>query len=271
MRKIFSNFSEWGAGTVKCLKLECRNEECRHYPCGLCATGKPSVACHQNAVEAAEGQSRFLVDESGIGELILQGQIAGNLGPILDRFEAALGDKSLRGVFVGIDSFGGRLGTALRILHAILRARLLCPVWSYVDCSAFSAGLLVALSADRIFSAHYSSLGAFGYTIYLCDGLQPTMLVSAKTPQKWPADLIPISPPYTFLQAGQTLAGIQGELDSQCTAGIETIRSLRGDRVADSPLLDGRSFTAQEALNGGFIDEISDGPGVYQMLLKQVS
>lgn len=102
------------------------------------------------AAPASGQESVVRVPVTGVVEM--------GLAPFIER---ALEEASVQGadaVILDIDTPGGRVDSAERIINAVGRSEV--PVYAYVNTHAYSAGAMIALSAHRVFMQTGSVMGA---------------------------------------------------------------------------------------------------------------
>ncbi len=86
------------------------------------------------------------------------GVIENGLAPFIARVIATAEAEGAAGVVLDIDTPGGRIDAAQRIVDAVRQARV--PVVAWVHPRALSAGAMIALSANKVFMAPGAVLGA---------------------------------------------------------------------------------------------------------------
>lgn len=88
----------------------------------------------------------------------INGTIDLGLAPYLDRVIGEAEDAGASAIILDIDTPGGRLDAVLQMNDDILGASV--PTVAFVNRTAFSAGALIAISADRIFMTSGAVMGA---------------------------------------------------------------------------------------------------------------
>jgi membrane-bound serine protease (ClpP class) len=78
-------------------------------------------------------------------------------------------------IVVGIDTFGGRVDSAIAITHHIEAAGEI-PVYAYVEDKAWSAGALISLACGEIFMQHGATIGSATPVAGSGGGNQPQVL-----------------------------------------------------------------------------------------------
>jgi membrane-bound serine protease (ClpP class) len=90
--------------------------------------------------------------------LAVSGVVENGLAPYISRGLAEAAAAGARAVYLDIDTPGGRIDAAERIVDAVTASRV--PVYAYIDPRAYSAGALIALSAKAIYMRPGAVLGA---------------------------------------------------------------------------------------------------------------
>lgn len=117
------------------------------------------VAGRARADEHVPGAVRLSEDGGLGGEVVIipiDGTIDMGLAPFVRR--AVKEHPNASAIVLDVDTFGGRVDAAVQIRDALLEAGP--PVIAFVDRRAISAGALITYSADQIFFAPGSSMGA---------------------------------------------------------------------------------------------------------------
>lgn len=86
------------------------------------------------------------------------GTVEMGLAPFIERTLREAGEAGARAVVLDIETFGGRVDAAERIVSAVSRSGV--PVYSYVNMHAYSAGAMIALAAERVFMRQGAAMGA---------------------------------------------------------------------------------------------------------------
>jgi membrane-bound serine protease (ClpP class) len=88
----------------------------------------------------------------------IQGDIELGLAPFVERGLEEARAAGARAVILDIETPGGRVDAAQRICNAVSDSEV--PVFAYINRHAYSAGAMIALSADRIYMRPGSNMGA---------------------------------------------------------------------------------------------------------------
>jgi len=112
------------------------------------AISVPSRGAAQSA--SAAGPLVYRVPVSGTIEL--------GLAPFVERSIAEAEAAGARAVVLEIETPGGRIDAAQRIVNAIGAAKI--PVYAFVNRRAFSAGAMIALAADEVYMIPGAVIGA---------------------------------------------------------------------------------------------------------------
>ena len=86
------------------------------------------------------------------------GTVEMGLAPFVERVIEEAETGGADAVVLDIETQGGRVDAALRITSAVSRARV--PVYAYVNMYAYSAGAMIALSAERVLMREGAVMGA---------------------------------------------------------------------------------------------------------------
>ncbi len=86
------------------------------------------------------------------------GEVEMGLAPFIERALSEAAAAGAAAVVLEIETPGGRVDAAERITSAVSRAEL--PVYAYVNMHAYSAGAMIALSAERVLMRVGSVMGA---------------------------------------------------------------------------------------------------------------
>lgn len=194
------------------------------------------------------------------GDHVARLPIAGTITdePKLLREIARVGrDSHVRAVVVVVDSPGGTVagGEGLyRALRALREAGK--PVVAVLTGTAASAGYMVALPAERIFSRESTLTGSIGVLLQSFEvselashlGLRVETLTSGPLKDQ-PSPFRPLSE-----EGRASLAAVVDDMYAQFVAMVVTNRNMPEERVR--PLADGRVMTGRQALAAGLVDAI---------------
>ncbi len=100
--------------------------------------------------QGAEQQQLIRVPLSGVVEM--------GLAPFIERTLDEAAAAGARAVVLDIETPGGRVDAAERIINAISRSEV--PVYAYVNMHAYSAGAMIALATDRVLMQEGAVMGA---------------------------------------------------------------------------------------------------------------
>jgi membrane-bound serine protease (ClpP class) len=109
-----------------------------------------SGGCDRPVAEPVEGDVVYRVPVTGIIEL--------GLAPFIERSLAEARAANAAAVILDIDTPGGRVDAAQRIVKALQDADI--PTYALVNPHAFSAGAMIALATDRVYMRPGSVIGA---------------------------------------------------------------------------------------------------------------
>ena len=99
-----------------------------------------------------------MVSQTPVYRIVVSGTIELGLAPYVRRGVTEANEIGALAVVLDIDTFGGRVDAAQRIVTALIDSEI--PVYAYVRHNAWSAGAMIALAADSIFMTPGSSIGA---------------------------------------------------------------------------------------------------------------
>lgn len=88
----------------------------------------------------------------------VSGTVEMGLAPFIERVLEEAADEGADAVVLDIETQGGRVDAALRITSAVSRSAV--PVYSFVNMYAYSAGAMIALSAERVVMRAGAVMGA---------------------------------------------------------------------------------------------------------------
>ncbi len=88
----------------------------------------------------------------------VSGTVEMGLAPFIERVLEEAADAGADAVVLDIETQGGRVDAALRITSAVSRSAV--PVYSFVNMYAYSAGAMIALSAERVVMREGAVMGA---------------------------------------------------------------------------------------------------------------
>ena len=99
-----------------------------------------------------------LLAQAVVHRIDVTGTVENGLAPYVARSLAAAAAAGAAAAYLNIDTPGGRVDAAERISDAVRGATI--PVYSFVNPRAFSAGALIAISADAVYMRPGAVLGA---------------------------------------------------------------------------------------------------------------
>ncbi|HUE76337.1 MAG TPA: NfeD family protein [Longimicrobiales bacterium] len=108
------------------------------------------VACAGDPARPDGGDAIYQVPVEGVIEL--------GLAPFIERSLAEAEAAGAQAVILELNTPGGRVDAAQRIVHAIEDAEV--PVYAFVNRAAFSAGAMIALATDEVFMRSGAVMGA---------------------------------------------------------------------------------------------------------------
>lgn len=174
-----------------------------------------------------------------------------------------LADTSFRSVVLRVDSPGGGVSPSDRIWREIGRLQEAgLPVVASYGGVAASGGVYVSCASDHIVCEETGITGSVGVIASVFTfgdlmekiGVEPVTMVADGSPQKGDAN----DPYRRWLPTDKAV--VQGLLDHSYTTFAKRVMTGRGSKAADPEklraALDGRIFTAEQAIEIGLIDSI---------------
>lgn len=104
------------------------------------------------------GSGALVAQANGVYRVQVEGVIEMGLAPYVERVIREASEADASAVIVEIETPGGRIDAAQRIVKAISNSDV--PVYALVNQHAWSAGAMIALAADSIYMVPGSSIGA---------------------------------------------------------------------------------------------------------------
>lgn len=117
---------------------------------------KPAQAADYTALVPPPLPDLSAVSTPSVAIIKIHGTIDMGLAPHVERALAAHPDATV--IVLDVDTFGGRVDSAVRIRDAVLSSPI--PVIAFVNRRAISAGALISLAADHIVFTSGASMGA---------------------------------------------------------------------------------------------------------------
>jgi protease-4 len=176
---------------------------------------------------------------------------------VIEALDRTARSDAVRALIVAIDSSGGSVagGEALHAAIARFRARGK-PVVAVMGGTAASAGLMVAMPAERVLAREATLTGSIGVLLQSFDasellarlGVRPESLASGPFKDQ-PSPFHPLSE-----EGRAQLMRVVTDLHEQFVALVARGRNLPLEQVR--AIADGRVFTGRQALALGLVDEI---------------
>lgn len=213
------------------------------------------------SVGVDDGRHTALIDVQGI--IISGGQSGGidyvSADHVAEGLRAAYADEGTAGIIIRIDSPGGSPVQAGRINDEINRLkgeRPDLPVYAVIGDLCASGGYYIAVAADKIYADKASLVGSIGVIssgfgfVGALDKLGVERRVRHAGESK--AFLDPFAP----LREDE-LKHLDGLLDSIYQQFVETVKTGRGDRLADDErIFSGLVWTGEQSVELGLVDEL---------------
>lgn len=187
------------------------------------------------------GPALSLGAQQTVVRVSVAGDVEMGLAPFIERTLAEAAGAGAAAVVLDIETPGGRVDAAERITAAISRAEV--PVYAYVNMHAYSAGAMIALSAERILIRTGGVMGA----------VTPVDGSGTKASEKM------VSAMRARMRA---LAEARGLDPAIAEAMIDEEISVEG--VVESGKL--LTLTAQEAVELGYAETVADWEGVLEAI-----
>jgi protease-4 len=176
---------------------------------------------------------------------------------VVEAIERAARSDAVRALIVAIDSSGGSVAGGEALRAAITRFRESGkPVVAVMGGTAASAGLMVAMPAERVLAREGTLTGSIGVLLQSFDaselldrfGVRPEILASGRFKDQ-PSPFRPLSE-----EGRAQLMQVVTDLHEQFVAMVAEGRNLPLERVR--AIADGRVFTGRQALALGLVDAI---------------
>lgn len=172
----------------------------------------------------------------------------------LDAIDALIDDEDNLGLILLLDTPGGSMYEADELYHQLMlyREETGRPIYAYMEQECCSAGVYIAMAAEKIYAARMTLTGSIGVYTEMSDsaglleklGLNVTYFATGE-------NKIPALDSLTDEQR----AIYQAVVDESFGFFKDAIALARGEELlADAELLDGRILTASQALSKGLID-----------------
>ncbi|MEX1184240.1 MAG: NfeD family protein [Gemmatimonadota bacterium] len=161
------------------------------------------------------------------------GVIELGLAPFIERSLAEAAEAGASAVILDIETPGGRVDAAQRIVNAIRESDV--PVYAFVNMRAFSAGAMIALAADRIY-------------------MRPGAVMGAATPVTGEGQKAPEKIVSAMRSEMRALAETRGLDPRVAEAMVDESIAIDGVTAAGSLL----TLTTSEAVRLGYAEEAAD-------------
>ena len=119
---------------------------------------RPAAFLVASAVLALLMPDSVVTQQRVVYRVPVSGEIELGLAPYIARALREADTARAAAVILELETPGGRVDAALRIVKAVTESRI--PVYAFVNVHAWSAGAMIALAADSIFMVPGSSIGA---------------------------------------------------------------------------------------------------------------
>jgi membrane-bound serine protease (ClpP class) len=195
------------------------------------------AGCADRAVEPARDGVVYRVPVTGVIEL--------GLAPFIERSLAEARAANAAAVILDIDTPGGRVDAAQRIVKALQDAEI--PTYALVNPHAFSAGAMIALATDRVYMRPGSVIGAA--TPVTGEGqTAPEKIVSAmRAEMRSLAERRGLDPRIAEAMVDETIA-VEGVVEE---GKLLTLTAVEAERIGYALLVDDfRALLAHAGIEG---------------------
>lgn len=173
----------------------------------------------------------------------------------MEYIDKLMEDPYNRGILLYVDSPGGTVYESEELYLKLLQYREETgwPVWGYMAHYAASGGYLISMACDKIFANSNTTTGSIGV---IMSGFDMTGLY-----EKLGIKYISITSGEfkdSTQMTDEQIAIYQGQVDEYYSKFVKIVsegRNMPEDSV--KALADGRTYTAEQALKNGLIDEIA--------------
>lgn len=173
----------------------------------------------------------------------------------MDYINQLMGDSSNRGILLYVDSPGGTVYESEELYDKLTEYKEVTgnPVWCYMAHYAASGGYMASVTADRIYANRNTTTGSIGVIMsgYDLSGLYEKLGIEyfsiTSGANKDSSQMTP-----------DQMEIYQSQVDECYERFVQKVSEGRGMTEEEVlSLADGRTYTAQQALENGLIDEIS--------------
>ncbi|MBO9451452.1 S49 family peptidase [Tropicibacter sp. R16_0] len=188
------------------------------------------------------------------------------------QIDAAVEDRSVRGIALEIDSHGGEVAGCFDLADRIRAARSAKPVHAFICDHSYSAAFALASQADHVVIPRAGGAGSIGVICLHMDrsaqleALGLTVSVISAGERKGDAN------PYEPLPDG-VRDRLQGEMEHLRQIFAETVSEGRGGRMDVQQVLDTEAgcFLGQEAVDRGLADEVGSPREAFERFVAQIN
>ena len=170
--------------------------------------------------------------------------------------DMAAQDDEVNAILMVYDSPGGTVQGVAEAGKAILRARDSKPVLAYADGQMCSAAYWMASQSDAIYAWDEACVGSIGVYSAFLDRSREMEMAGIKPIIFKSGDHKAMGFPGTSLTEDQVKM-LQARVDEIGVTFRETVRNGRARKIADETM-QGQAFTAQESMENGLVDSITD-------------
>ena len=179
---------------------------------------------------------------------------------LLEAIDRAAKSDSVRGMILAVDSPGGTVSGGEGLHAALTRFRAAKPLVATFGGTAASAGLMIAMPAERIFAREGSVTGSIGVIMQTFDGQEAMRSLGLRAEAITSGPLKDQPSPFRPLteEGRAALRAVVQDLYDQFVRMVAEGRRMPEDRVR--ALADGRVLTGRQALAAGLVDAIGGEP-----------
>lgn len=228
-----------------------------------------------------DNQPRPYDTRDGVAVLPVVGPVAKRMGSlnqisggtssafVLDQFQQALKDPTVRAIVLHVDSPGGSVDGTRELAQTIFDARGQKPVVAFADGLMASAAYWIAAAADQVLMAGETTrVGSIGVVATHTDMSRAEEKAGVKTTEITAGKYKCITSQYAPLtEEGRTV--LQDHVDAIYSLFVNDIAAFRGvsSEIVLEKMADGRVFMGTKAVEAGLVD----GVATLQGLIAQLS
>ena len=176
-------------------------------------------------------------------------------------------DRSNKGILLYVDSPGGTVYESEELYDKLIEYKEVTgnPIWCYMAHYAASGGYMASVAADEIYANRNTTTGSIGVIMsgYDLSGLYEKLGIEyfsiTSGANKDSSQMTP-----------DQMEIYQSQVDECYTRFVDKVAEGRGMSADDvRTLADGRTYTAQQALDNGLIDEIGSFEYMQEQMMSE--